>query len=152
MRAQRSEAPRNDRMAIKKRILIISDGSSTGVIQEATKNWLVLETIVCSSVHEARSHLVDSDIHLIFCNNCMPDGSYLHLLELLRSLTRDVPVILIVPVEDRDFKHREAWAQGVFDIVASPCSRQDVQWMIIRTMQHLKAQESILRAKTSYAS
>lgn len=139
-------------MAIKKRILIISDGSSSEVIQEATKNWPVLETIVCSSVREARSHLVDSDVHLIFCNNCMLDGSYLDLLELLRSLARDVPVILIVPVEDHDFEHRKAWAQGVFDIVASPCSRQDVQWMIIRTMQHLKAQESILRVKTSRAS
>ncbi|MGA2695525.1 MAG: hypothetical protein ABSE92_05665 [Terriglobales bacterium] len=140
-------------MRTKKRILILCpDGSSTQVIQEATRNWPVLETIVCPSVQEARSHLADSDIHLIFCQDCLRDGSYRDLLELLKSLTRDVPVILVVPAEDRDFALREAWANGVFDIVASPCTRQDIQWMIIRTMQHLKAQESLLRVKTSYAS
>jgi len=139
-------------MAIKKRILIICpDGSSTQVIQEATKNWPVLETVVCSSVRESRSHLADSDIHLIFCQNCLLDGSYLDLLELLKELSRDVPVILVVP-DDREFAHRDAWGQGVFDIVASPCARRDVQWIIIRAMQHLKARETILRVKTSYAS
>ncbi len=143
----------NDRMATKKRILIICpDGSSTQVIQEATKNWPVLETIVCSSVRESRSHLIDSDIHLIFCQSCLLDGGYLDLLELLKELTRDVPVILVVPDEDREFEHRGAWGQGVFDIVASPCARRDVQWVIIRAMQHLKARETILRTKTSYAS
>lgn len=146
-------APQDDRMATKKRILIIGrDSSNAQVIQEATKNWPVLETVVCSSVQEARSHLLDSDIHLIFCQNCLVGGSYLDLLELLKSLTRDVLVVLVVPTEDRDFEHRDALARGVFDIVASPCARQDIQWMIIRIMQHLKGQESTFRTKTSYAS
>jgi len=140
-------------MGAKKRILVICPaGVSEQVIRDATKSWPVLEIILCCSVEEARSHLRDSDVHLIFCQNCLTNETYRDLMLLLENLGRDIPVILVVPEEDREFSHQEAIERGVFDIVASPCTRRDVQWMIIRTIQHLKALESHFRAKASFAT
>lgn len=74
------------------------------------------------------------DIALIFCDDCLPDGSYRDLLDGLPRMTRRAPLVVVMSGQDRDRTYREAMEQGAFDVIASPCSKQDVQWIVIRTM------------------
>lgn len=72
------------------------------------------------------------DIALIFCDDLLPDGSYRDLLSALPRTSRKVPLTVVISGEDRDRTYREAIEQGAFDVIPSPCSKQDVQWVVIR--------------------
>lgn len=74
------------------------------------------------------------DVALTFCDDYLPDGSYRDLLDALPRMTRRVPLVVVMSGEDRDRTHRDAIEHGAFDVIASPCSKQDVQWIVIRTM------------------
>jgi len=94
----------------------------------------MLETLICPSVQGARTVAVRPDIAVVFCDDVLPDGSYRELLAALPRMTRKVPVVVVMSGADRDRTYREAMEEGAFDVIPSPCSKQDVQWVVIRAM------------------
>ena len=119
--------------AITRRVLVVCrDVDVARVIEEATQPWM-FETEVRSSLRESRDLVEKRDFALIFCEECCEDGTYQDLLSTGRS--RKVPVVVMISDADQDFVFREAMALGAFGVVARPCSRKDVQWMVIRATQ-----------------
>ena len=94
----------------------------------------MLESLICPSAQSAQTVITRPDIALVFCDDVLPDGSYHDLLAVLPRTTRRVPLVVVMSGEDRDRTYREAMEQGAFDVIASPCSKQDVQWVVIRAM------------------
>lgn len=94
----------------------------------------MLESLICPSIQNASPLIARPDIALTFCDDYLPDGSYRDLLNALPRVTRRAPLVVVMSGEDRDRTYREAMEQGVFDVIASPCTRQDVQWIVIRAM------------------
>lgn len=116
--------------AVKRQVLIVgSEAVNRRAIEEAAIGWM-LETIVCSSLQESKAHLSKQDVAVIFCQDRLKDGTYRDLL----SVVSKVPVVVMITDVNQDGVHREAIELGALDVVASPCSRKDVQWMIIRAM------------------
>ena len=94
----------------------------------------MLDVLAYSSLSEAQTAIARADVAVIFCDDVLPDGSYLDLLAAMPKATRKVPFIVVMSREDQDRIYREAMEHGAFDVIVSPCSRQDVQWVVIRAM------------------
>ena len=93
-----------------------------------------LETMFCSSVHEAQPMLVSSGFSLIFCEDQLSDGTYRDLLGLTVKPAKSRFVVLS-PTPEIDDKYDEAMRLGAFEMIASPCRKSDIQWIVIRAMQ-----------------
>ena len=126
--------------AFTRSVLVV--GRSTGncrVIEEATQPWM-FETVACSSIQESKDILDKQDFVLIFCEESGEDGTYRDLLSMTR--TRKVPVAVMLSDTNQELVFREAMALGAFGVVGSPCSKKDVQWMVIRATQRESATRS----------
>lgn len=94
-----------------------------------------IELIPCSGVDDAR-HLLPREGHsLIFCDEELWDGTYRDLLRDLARL-RHAQLVVISSNSDLDQVYREASSLGAFEAIGSPCNPTDVQWVVIRALQH----------------
>jgi len=107
----------------------------------------MIETIVCSSLRDARALVARQELELIFCEESLPDGPYSDLLTVVRERTRKIPVVVVISDANRDRTHREAMEQGAFEVIANPCSRQDVQWAMIRAMDLTRSPRTAQRTE-----
>lgn len=128
--------------AFTRRILVVCrDTASSRVIEEATQPWM-FETVACSSIQESKNILDEQDFVLIFCEERGADGTYRDLLSMTRA--RKVPVAVMLSDTNQDLVFREAMALGAFGVVGSPCTRKDVQWMVVRATQRESVNRSSL--------
>ncbi len=93
-----------------------------------------LEPICCSSLQQARSLLPDESLSLIFCEETLPDGTYRDLLHGFEKPLK-TRLVVITPAPQLEQLYEEGMQLGVFDVIASPCRKSDVQWMVIRAIQ-----------------
>jgi DNA-binding NtrC family response regulator len=115
------------------RVLIISSEANRDIVKSAMSHW-GLEPTCCSSFQQARSLLPDETLSLIFCEDRLADGTY---RDLLRGFGKPLKTrfVVISPAPELEAAYNEALQLGAFDMIASPCSKSDVQWMIIRAVQ-----------------
>ncbi len=92
-----------------------------------------MEAVACSSVQQAQTLLPDPTLSLIFCEDTLPDGTYLDLLNVMGRPMK-TRMVVISPSSHVDEKYQEAIGAGVFDVIASPCRSSDVQWVLIRAI------------------
>lgn len=121
--------------------MVCRDAEVSRVIEEATQSWM-FETVVCSSSQESLNLLQKKDFALIFCEEHCRDGTYHDLLAV--ALSRKAPVVVMISDTNQDGVFREAMALGAFGVVANPCTRKDVQWMVIRATQKDSASRPFL--------
>ena len=93
-----------------------------------------LETTSCSSLNEARPIMANSGFSLVFCEDRLSDGTYQDLLGSTVRPSKSRFVVLSSSPEIDD-KYEEAMRLGAFEMIASPCRKSDVQWIVIRAMQ-----------------
>ncbi len=129
----------------KVRVLLFGvDSANAQVIEEAGKLWSVLETITTATTGETKAILSHRSVDVVFCElSGLDEKSCNERLQLMKTLLPHVPVILIVPERRDGFLPAETKKLGLFDVVASPCQRKDLQWMLIRTIQHLRRVEEM---------
>jgi DNA-binding NtrC family response regulator len=90
-----------------------------------------LDPILISSLSECRELMEKERIGLIFCDRHLSDGDYRELLDVSRSASFKVRVVLTSKHADWD-EYLEAMRLGAFDVIASPCRPTDVEWMVIQ--------------------
>lgn len=115
------------------RVLIISGGMNLELVRNAMSQW-ALEAVSCSSLQEARALLPDSTLSVVFCEETLPDGTYLDVLALLGRPIK-TRVVVISPSSHVEEKYEEAIRSGAFEVIASPSRTSDVQWVLIRAIQ-----------------
>jgi DNA-binding NtrC family response regulator len=113
--------------------LIIGAETNCDIVRKTMAQW-ALETTSCSSVHEARPTLTNSGFSLIFCEDQLTDGTYQDLLGPTVKPGKSRFVVLS-PTPEADDKYEEAMRLGAFEMIASPCRKSDIQWIVIRAMQ-----------------
>jgi two-component system, NtrC family, response regulator PilR len=119
-------------MSMRWRMLAICSSESRLVVESAISRWS-LEVGWCSNLQEARRSLRRGTHSLILCEAKLPDGTYQDVIQLLEHKLSQVRVIVMSEAESEDYD--EAIRLGVFDVIASPCRRTDVQWIIMRAVQ-----------------
>ena len=122
-----------DLTSIPRRVLVLCrDPEASRVIEEATRPWM-FETVACTSARESMRLLEQEDFALVFCAERYADGTYREMLA--NAPTHKAPVVIMVSEQDPDVVFREAMSLGALGVVSSPCSKADVQWMVIRATQ-----------------
>lgn len=125
-------------------LIVCSDPANSQVIEEVTHGCM-LEGVICLSLAEARTEIAKPGLALVFCDDVLGTGSYRDLLALLPKASRRVPLVVVMSEENRDQTYRDAMEQGAFDVIASPCTKQDVQWVVIRAMDLTQVPRSAAR-------
>lgn len=119
--------------AIAWRVLMIGSDASCEVVRNTMTQW-ALDTTCCSTVREARTLLSGNGFSLIFCEDRLPDGNYHELLNSFAKPSKS-RFIVMSSTPELDDKYDEAMRIGAFEMIATPCRKSDIQWIVIRAMQ-----------------
>ena len=115
------------------RMLAICSSLNRKVVESAIEKWS-LDVGWCSSLQEARRSLRRGTHPLVLCEAKLPDGTYQDVLRLLTHKLARTRVI-VMSESDLDACYSEAIGLGVFDVIATPLRRTDVQWIIMHAVQ-----------------
>jgi two-component system response regulator PilR (NtrC family) len=114
-------------------MLAICSTQNRKVVESAIERWS-LDVGWCSSLQEARRSLRRGTHSLILCEARLPDGTYQDVMQLLAHKLGRIRVI-VMSESDLEECYSEAIEMGVFDVIATPCRRTDVQWIIMHAVQ-----------------
>ena len=114
-------------------ILVISSLGNRRALLEILnqQGW---DTICASTLNECQEALAGRNVSLVFCDKRLPDGTYRDVLRIIRSLNKDVPLVVTSRLADWD-EYFEVLQHGAFDLIASSCQPSDVIW-VTRRAQH----------------
>jgi DNA-binding NtrC family response regulator len=130
-------------MTMRWRMLAICSIENRQAIENAVTEWS-LDTCWCQTLQQARRGLRRGNHALVLCEAELPDGTYRDVMRLLKRKLDNIRVIVLSPSEDC---YSQAIEMGAFDVIASPCTRTDVQWMIMQAVQGHPATTHVLRKR-----
>lgn len=78
-----------------------------------------------STAGECEELLTNRNIHLVFCERDLTDGTYRDVLAITRSLSRNVRLVVTSRLADWN-EFLQALDDGAFDLIASPSQRADI--------------------------
>lgn len=114
-------------------MMAICSPENRQVVQSAIVEWS-LEVCWCSTLQEARRGLRRGKHALILCEAELPDGTYQDVMELLGPNLDQISVIVLSDIHSENC-HSQAVEMGAFDVIPTPCTRTDVQWIIMQVVQ-----------------
>ena len=83
------------------------------------------KTICAPTASECKGVFHNHNIHVVFCERGLSDGTYRDLLAMARSQGRSVCLVVTSRLADWD-EYLEALNDGAFDLIASPSETTDV--------------------------
>ncbi len=123
-----------DSTASARRVLVLCrDAANVRAIEEAVEPWM-FRTAVCASLQEWRDLADGKDFAVAFCDDCFEGGTYRDFLAMMPR-PRKLPVVVLISESNQYEASRDAVALGAFDVIPNPCSKQDVQWVVIRALK-----------------
>lgn len=105
------------------RILVLDDEESIRFTFDSFLRDEGHEVVTATSFAEARAHLQQADVDLIFSDILVPDINGVDFLKYCRAHYDQVPVIMITGFPTMDTA-TEALRQGAFDYIAKPVNQQ----------------------------
>ncbi len=115
------------------RMLAICSLKNRQLIESAILEWS-LEVCWCLTLKEARRGLRRGNHALVLCEAELQDGTYLDVLATLKHKLDQIRVIVLAESHS-EVGYNHAIESGAFDVISSPCSRTDVQWIIMQAVQ-----------------
>jgi DNA-binding NtrC family response regulator len=134
-------------MTMRWRMLAICSAENRQVVESATLEWS-LEVCWCASLEEARPGLRRGKHALIFCEAELPDGTYRDVMELLKQEKLNPASVIVLSDSHLESCYGQAIEMGVFDVISAPCSRTDVQWIIMQAVQKHASQTTVREGLT----
>jgi DNA-binding NtrC family response regulator len=98
---------------------------------------LSTQIISCSTLSEAEQILSVQRPTLIFCDERLPDGSYIDLFQLKQSGRIPPPVVVLTRTGEWDL-YIDATRRGAFDVIRSPWCPTDIELCVIRAVREEK--------------
>ena len=83
------------------------------------------KTICTCTARECKAVFQNHNIHVVFCERGLSDGTYRDVLAMTRSQGRSVCLVVTSRLADWD-EYLEALNDGAFDLIASPSQTADV--------------------------
>jgi DNA-binding NtrC family response regulator len=113
------------RLEVRKPLLQILESFSTDVI-------------CCSTLAQAEEVLERQSFEVVFCDECLPDGSYSDLIHP-NHFERKIPRVIVATRVGEWELYLEALRKGAFDVVRSPWHATDVEMTVIRALRDEEA-------------
>jgi DNA-binding NtrC family response regulator len=99
---------------------------------------LPVNVIASSTLSQARDVLAKQEIHLVFCDDCLPGGTY---RDLLSVPTVGKPRFVVTAESWQLENHQETLGRGAFDLLRCPIQPTDVELIVIRAARDLQQPE-----------
>lgn len=115
-------------------LLVCPDNADRRLIEAILGHWGIDE-VSCETLRDAQAALRRRAVRLVFCESALADGSYRDLLALLDTKRPKPRTVVMTLGVEPEKEHLEALQSGAFDSISKPCSRNDVQWMVIHALQ-----------------
>lgn len=115
------------------RMLAICSTENRHVVESAIVEWS-LDVCWCLTLQEARRGLRRGNHALVLCEAELPDGTYQDVMRLLKH-KRDQIRVIVLSESPEETCYSHAIAMGAFDMICGPCTRTDVQWVIMQAIQ-----------------
>jgi DNA-binding response OmpR family regulator len=128
------------------RILIIEDSALFAEILETFLVSKECKTVVSSNLQAAKRQLKLSSFEFILLDNQLPDGNGIDILPFIKSLSCQVPVMMIT-AEDNQTLMSVAFEKGVDDFLVKPIS-VELLWQKIQRCRSLYDQSVVVHLQT----
>jgi DNA-binding response OmpR family regulator len=125
------------------RMLAICSPINQQAIKSAITAWS-LDVTWCLTLQEGRHSLRRGSHTLVLCEAELPDGTYQEAISLLKHKADQIRIIVVAGSHSEE-DYRRAIELGAFDVISTPFSRIDLQWIIMQAIQGHPA----LREKSS---
>ncbi len=100
-----------------------------------------------TSIADSRKHLAAGNLHLVLCQDLLPDGKYSDILHLTRRANSSAPVIVVSPTGDWE-DYFAAIDRGAHDFLAYPLICGELQRIIRNYFAECRQERA--RAASSY--
>lgn len=99
---------------------------------------LPVNVIASSTLSQARDVLTRQEVHLVFCDDCLPGGTYRDLFSVL-AIGKPR---FVVTMESSELEgDQEALGEGAFALLRCPIQPTDVELIVIRVARELQQPE-----------
>jgi DNA-binding response OmpR family regulator len=115
-------------------LLVCSESPDRRLIETVLHHWDI-DVVSCDSLCDAQLALRRGNVRLVFCDEKLKDGGYRDFLALIRRKRRKPRAVVMAPGVEPEREHLEALESGAFDVICKPCTRNDIQWMIIYALR-----------------
>ena len=78
-----------------------------------------LEPVIASNLEETRNILARRPMHVVFCEDYLPDGGFREVLHLIKATRPEIQVVVSSMLANVD-EYIEAMNLGAFDFIAPP--------------------------------
>jgi DNA-binding NtrC family response regulator len=119
------------------KVLLISPNLESRRTISKVIEELAIQVISCSTLSQARQALELQRPNLIFCDERLPDGGYVDLLDLDYQDRIHPPVVVLTRTGEWDL-YMEATRRGAFDVIRSPWCPTDIKLSLIRAAREEK--------------
>jgi two-component system, NtrC family, response regulator PilR len=85
-----------------------------------------MSPIPCATLTESHAVLAQASISAIFCDDCLCDGTYYDLIEMVHSEFPQIPIIVVSPFGDWN-EYLKALGVGAFDYVGIPFRQGEIE-------------------------
>jgi DNA-binding NtrC family response regulator len=126
-------------------LIISSDSAHSSKAAEIVRN-MGLQTVICSSLTDARTLLGQQTFQFVLCNDDLPDCNLRTSLKVLSSATGGVPVIVLSHLADWD-AYMRALRAGAFDYIVCPPERDETERIL-----HLALSQNLRAHRASYTA
>ena len=111
------------------RILVVSDDPDNCIALTIILEREGWNSLCTSTVSECREVLSLNRFNLAFCDRHLPDGTYLDVLAITRTLKYRLPLVVTSRQADWD-QYLEALRHGAFELIVLPPQGSDVLWAL----------------------
>src|SRR5260370_31790322 len=105
-------------------VLIISSDSARCAKTAEIVRDMELQSVICSSLTDARALIGRQTFQLVLCDDDLPDCNLRTSLKVVSSAAGGVPIIVLSHLADSD-AYMKALSAGAFDYMACPPERAE---------------------------
>jgi DNA-binding NtrC family response regulator len=97
-----------------------------------------MSPVPCATLTEAHIFLSQIPISAIFCDDCLCDGTYRDLIEIVRGDFPQIPIVVVSPCGDWT-EYLKALGAGAFDYVGIPFRQGEIERVVQSALvEHLQ--------------
>jgi DNA-binding NtrC family response regulator len=131
------------------RVMIVSDNLEHRRPINKILEALSIDVTCCSNVAQTEQVLALQRPNLIFCEERLPDGGYVDVLNLSARISGET--VVLTRTGDWDL-YMEATRRGAFDVIRGPWCATDIELILIRAIREQKHGLSKSRTNTAQGS
>jgi DNA-binding NtrC family response regulator len=98
-----------------------------------------LEPVIAADMSEVRAVFSQHPLHLVICEDGLPEGGFREVLRLAIAVGSEVPVVVCSSLGEMD-QYVEAMELGAFDFIAPPYRRREVEFILNSVREKLFAE------------